>query len=50
MKKLLLIVLGMGLMGIVACSFHAKQPIDEGYYKKTQGVAWPEKPSNPIEK
>lgn len=39
MKKLLFLCILC--MVLVACSFHQKQPVDEGYYKKTQGVAWP---------
>lgn len=40
MKKLLL--LGAFCLILGACSFHAKQPIDDTYYKKTQSVAWPD--------
>ena len=40
MKKLLILALIIGF--ISACSFHGKQPKDDTYYKKTQGIAWPE--------
>ena len=40
MRKLLLLSLVCLILG--ACSFHSKQPIDDTYYKKTQGVAWPD--------
>ena len=40
MKKLL--ILGLLLMTLSACAYHAKQPINDAYYKKTQSVEWPE--------
>ena len=43
MKKFLLVCL-LGCM-VAGCAFHAKQPVDETYYKRSQSVAWPE-PSN----
>ena len=44
MKKLLL----LGITGLIlgACAFHSKQPIDDTYYKKTQGIAWPDTASS----
>lgn len=40
MKKLLL--LSGACMILSACgTFHTKQPIDDTYYKKTQGITWP---------
>ena len=41
MRKLLILALVMGVLS--ACSFHSKQPKDDTYYKKTQGIAWPDK-------
>ena len=41
MKKLLMLVLVVGVLS--ACSFNAKQPKDDTYYKKTHGIAWPDK-------
>ena len=38
MRKLLILALVMGVLS--ACSFHSKQPKDDTYYKKTQGIAW----------
>ena len=40
MKKFLFLALIVGF--ISACSFNAKQPKDDTYYKKTQGISWPE--------
>ena len=40
MKKILVLALVLGVLS--ACSYHAKQPTDDTYYKKTQGIAWPE--------
>ena len=43
MKKLFVLGLTIGLLGLSACSaYHAKQPVNETYYKRTQQVAWPE--------
>lgn len=40
MKKLLYIT--TACLFISACgNYNTKQPIDETYYKKTQGIAWP---------
>lgn len=40
MKKVLGI--GVACLCLVACgNYHGKQPVDETYYKRTQGVAWP---------
>ena len=40
MRKILILALLVGF--ISACSFHSKQAKDDTYYKKTQGIAWPE--------
>jgi len=40
MKKLL--ITALLFMALSACAFHSKQPVNDAYYKKTQGVAWPE--------
>lgn len=40
MKKLLLITL-FSLFLSACATFHTKQPIDDTYYKKTQGITWP---------
>lgn len=40
MKKILVLALLVGVLA--SCSYHAKQPKDDTYYKKTQGIAWPE--------
>lgn len=40
MNKMLCLCGGLLLVG--ACSFHAKQPVDDTYYKNTQSIAWPE--------
>lgn len=41
MKKLLLLAVTCLLLS--ACgNFHSKQPVDDNYYKKTQGIAWPD--------
>ena len=40
MRKILILALIVGFVS--ACSFHGKQPKDDTYYKKTQGIAWPE--------
>ena len=42
MKKLLLFVCMLSLCGLMACSFHSKQPKDDAYYKRTQTVGWPD--------
>ena len=41
MKKFLILALIAGFVS--ACAFHAKQPKDDTYYKKTQTVGWPDK-------
>ena len=41
MKKIFLMILLAVVLG--ACAFHAKQPKDDTYYKKTQSVGWPGK-------
>ncbi len=41
MKKILFCALLLGF--ITACSYNAKQPKDDTYYKRTQSIAWPEK-------
>ena len=43
MKKLLIVALLMGTLALAACSYHAKQPVNDAYYKKTRQVEWPEK-------
>jgi len=43
MQKLLLLTAICLIIG--ACSFHSKQPVDDAYYKKTQGIAWPDSQS-----
>lgn len=40
MNKMLFLCGGLLLVG--ACAFHAKQPVDDTYYKNTQSIAWPE--------
>ena len=40
MNKMLCLCGGLLLVG--ACAFHAKQPVDDTYYKNTQSIAWPE--------
>lgn len=40
MNKMLCLCGGLLLVG--ACTFHAKQPVDDTYYKNTQSIAWPE--------
>ena len=40
MKKVLILALVVGFLS--ACAYNAKQPQDDTYYKKTQGIAWPE--------
>ena len=40
MKKILIVALLVSLVS--ACTYNAKQPKDDTYYKKTQGIAWPE--------
>ena len=40
MRKLLILALIIGFVS--ACSFNAKQPKDDTYYKRTQGISWPE--------
>ena len=45
MQKLLL--LSAACLMLAACgNFHTKQPVDDTYYKKTQGVAWPDSSSS----
>ena len=41
MKKLLFVACIMGMLALMACSFHSKQPKDDTYYKRTQSVEWP---------
>ena len=38
MKKLVIIALLAGVL--VGCAYHAKQPKDETYYKRTQSISW----------
>ena len=38
MKKLLIVVFLVSVMA--GCAYHAKQPKDDTYYKKTQSIAW----------
>ena len=40
MKKFLVITMICAMLG--ACAFHSKQPKDDAYYKRTQGIAWPD--------
>ncbi len=40
MKRILFLLLG--LLVLSACAFHGKQTQDDTYYKRTQGVEWPE--------
>ena len=40
MKKLFIIALLASVL--VSCAYHGKQPKDETYYKRTQGISWPE--------
>ena len=40
MKKVLILALIIGCLS--ACAYNSKQPKDDTYYKKTQGMAWPE--------
>ena len=42
MKKLLFLTVAIGILALSACSYHSKQPVNPEYYKRTQGVAWPE--------
>lgn len=42
MKKLLLVICALGVLALMACSFHGKQERDDTYYKKTQTVGWPD--------
>lgn len=37
MRLFLFVVMLTGILS--ACAFHAKQPVDETYYKKTQSIA-----------
>ena len=42
MKKIIMMLSVIGMLGLMACSYHSKQPTDETYYKRTQSVAWPD--------
>ena len=41
MKKALLIICAISALAVAACAYHGKQPKDDTYYKRTQGVEWP---------
>ena len=42
MKKLVIMGLILTALSMAACAYHSKQPVDDGYYKQTRQVAWPE--------
>lgn len=42
MNKIVIIGLVASILAVNACSFHAKQPTSDEYYKRTQSVAWPD--------
>ena len=41
MKKVLAFSM-LTAVALSACAYNSKQPTDDTYYKKTQGIAWPE--------
>jgi len=41
MKKLVIMGLILTALSMAACSYHAKQPVNDEYYKQTKQVAWP---------
>ena len=42
MKKLVVMGLILTALSLAACAYHAKQPVNDEYYKQTRQVAWPE--------
>lgn len=42
MRLFLLNLMLLSTLLICACAYHAKQPVDDAYYKRTQGIEWPE--------
>ena len=42
MRLFLCAALLISVLSLSACQYHTKQPIDDTYYKKTQGIDWPE--------
>ena len=42
MKKILALTMVAGITLSACASYNSKQPTDNTYYKKTQGIAWPE--------
>ena len=41
MNKFLALLMGSAVI-LSACAYNSKQSVDDTYYKKTQGIAWPE--------